>query len=68
MDQLRRDEAHLENWIEGALFMLRISFGRFIESSAMFFPPLGNLMLSEIGIDLLAHQSTLKESPAWRLR
>lgn len=57
MDQLRRDEGHLETWTKGAPVMLRVSFGRFIKSSAMFFPLWMNPMLSEVGIDLLAHES-----------
>lgn len=57
MDQLRRDEGPSETWTKGAAVMLRISFGRFIKSSAMFFPLWMYPMLSEIGIDLLAHES-----------
>ncbi|KAJ0108697.1 hypothetical protein J7T55_011186 [Diaporthe amygdali] len=59
MDQIRRDDdegAH-ETWTKGASVMLRVSFGRFIKSSAMFFPMWMNPMLSEIGINLLAHES-----------
>lgn len=57
MDQLRYDEEPLETWTKGAPVMLRISFGRFIESSAMFFPLWMYPMLSEVGIDILAHES-----------
>lgn len=57
MDQLRHDEGPLETWTKGAPVMLRISFGQFIKSSAMFFPLWMYPMLSEVGIDLLAHES-----------